>query len=109
MEILAIRTGAQPGRIRHILAEENRMTKTRLLIGSAIMACLVIGSTGIAVGDDSGNGLRTRLTGFQQVPAILSNGTGVLTASVGSSSLTYSLTFSNLSSSATAAHIHFGQ
>jgi CHRD domain-containing protein len=84
------------------------MTQTKLLIVGTTIACLVIGSARIA-GADSDTSLRARLTGFQQAPAILSNGTGVFTASVSSSSLTYSLTFSNLSSSAAAAHIHFGQ
>jgi hypothetical protein len=49
------------------------------------------------------------LTGFQEVSPILSDGTGVFTASVNSTSLTYTLTFSGLSSAATASHIHFGQ
>ena len=84
------------------------MKQTRLLIVVPVMACLLIGSTSIARAD-SDNDLRTRLTGFNEVPPILSDGTGVFTASVNSSSLTYNLTFSNLSSPAIAAHIHFGQ
>lgn len=84
------------------------MKRTRLLMVAPVMVCLWIGSTSIARAD-SGNNLRTRLTGFHEVPPILTDGTGLFTASVGSSSLTYSLTFSNLSSAATAAHIHFGQ
>ena len=84
------------------------MKQTRLLIVVPVIACLLIGSTSIARAD-SDNDLRTRLTGFNEVPPILSDGTGVFTASVNSSSLTYNLTFSNLSSPAIAAHIHFGQ
>ena len=84
------------------------MKQARLLIVVSAAACLLIGNTSIA-GAGSGNDLGTHLTGFQEVPPILSDGTGVFTASVDSSSLTYSLSYSNLSSSAAAAHIHFGQ
>lgn len=80
------------------------MTKISRLVVS-VTACLVLASAGMAAEDH----VRARLTGFQEAPSILSDGTGVFTASVGSSSLTYSLTFSDLSSSATGAHIHFGE
>src|SRR5215813_7386203 len=84
------------------------MKRTRLLTVVLAVAGFVIGSAGLA-GEDSENNLRTRLTGFQEVIPILSNGTGVFTASVNSTSLTYTLTFSGLSSAAIASHIHFGQ
>jgi hypothetical protein len=75
-----------------------------------ILACLMIGSVGIGAADAQDTAtLTTRLTGFQQVPAILSNGTGTFTGTLGATSLTFTLTFSGLSSPVTAAHIHFGQ
>jgi len=78
------------------------------LVVFLVAAGIVIGSSGLA-GEDSGNSLQARLTGFQEVPPILSDGKGAFTASGDSSSLTYSLTFSGLSSSALVSHIHFGQ
>jgi hypothetical protein len=49
------------------------------------------------------------LTGFQETPSVLSNATGTFTATVTSTSLTYTLTFANLSAPVTQSHIHFGQ
>jgi hypothetical protein len=54
--------------------------------------------------------LAAKLSGFQEVPPRLSNGTGRFSAVIhGNSSITFSLTYSGLSSPATAAHVHFGQ
>jgi hypothetical protein len=78
------------------------------LFATFLCALTALGSPS-AAGQDSDNNLRTRLTGFQQAPSILSDGTGVFTASVNPSSLTFSLTFSNLSSPVTGAQLHFGQ
>ena len=55
--------------------------------------------------------LAAKLNGFQQVPAIISNGTGTFTATLSAdgTSINYTLTYSHLSSTAHAAHIHLGQ
>jgi CHRD domain len=52
-----------------------------------------------------------RLDGFQQVPAIITNGTGAFTATLSSDgkSINYTLTYSDLSSTPHVAHIHVGQ
>jgi len=84
------------------------MKRTALLTAFVAVVGLVFGSTGLK-GEDEDNGLRTRLTGFQEVPPILTNGKGTLTLTIGSSSIAYTLTFSDLSSSATMSHIHFGE
>jgi hypothetical protein len=84
------------------------MKRSILVTASFVMAGLVIGSGGLA-GEDSGTNLRARMTGFQEVPPILTDGKGVFNASQDSSSITYSLTFSGLSSTAVASHIHFGE
>jgi CHRD domain-containing protein len=91
-----------------ISAKEESMKRRVLLIIVLAAAGLVIGSGGLAA-QDSGNGFRARLTGFREVPPILTDGTGVFAASLDSGSLTYRLTFSGLSSTATAAHIHFAE
>jgi CHRD domain-containing protein len=55
--------------------------------------------------------LDAKLTGFQEVPALLSTGQGELTAAVDPSrtSITFTLTYSGLLADATQSHIHFGQ
>jgi hypothetical protein len=55
--------------------------------------------------------LRARLTGFQEVPPKLTNATGRFTAVVDPTrtSVTFVLTYSDLSSPVLFSHIHFGQ
>jgi hypothetical protein len=55
--------------------------------------------------------LRAQLTGFEEVPPLLTAGQGEFTATINRSrtSMTFTLTYSGLSTDATAAHIHFGQ
>jgi CHRD domain len=50
------------------------------------------------------------LSGFQEVPAILSNGRGEFRAIIrGDSSIIFELSYSGLSSAVLFAHVHFGQ
>lgn len=53
----------------------------------------------------------THLTGFRETPPKLTagNGTFQLTISADKTTISYTLTFANLTSTAEAAHIHFGQ
>lgn len=85
------------------------MINPKRLSTISILAYLAIGNAGNAVADSEDVALTGRLTGFQAVPSILTNGTGTFSAKLGTSSLTFTLTYSNLSGPATAAHIHFGQ
>lgn len=57
------------------------------------------------------NEFRASLTGFEEVPPILTGASGSFSARVspGGESLQYELTFRNLSTPSTAAHIHFAQ
>ena len=62
--------------------------------------------------DHEGNAaFEARLNGFQQVPAIISNGTGSFTAVLNPDgvSINYTLSYSELGSTAHVAHIHVGQ
>ena len=85
--------------------------RNRKLMALAIPFVLVIalGVSALANGQSSSFGARLR--GYDEVPAINSAGTGQFTASINSSGteITYKLTYSGLSSSAVAAHIHLGQ
>jgi CHRD domain len=54
--------------------------------------------------------VEAKLSGFQEVPPILSNGRGEFKAIINdNSSITFQLSYSGLSSAVTAAHVHFGQ
>jgi hypothetical protein len=55
--------------------------------------------------------LRAKLVGFQEVPPKLTQGTGEFKAVVdmNAKTISYTLTFSNLTSNAVFSHIHFGQ
>jgi hypothetical protein len=66
---------------------------------------------GAALANDDDNGLSARLTSYQEVPSLSTQGTGRFTARVdaGNQSITYQLTFGGLSTPATQSHIHFGQ
>jgi hypothetical protein len=77
------------------------------------VALAVIGVTVSAANADEGTGaVSARLSGFSEVVPngpILTTGSGSFHATIHGNSLTYTLKFSNLSSAATASHIHFAQ
>jgi len=51
------------------------------------------------------------LIGYEEVPPVFTNGSGIVQLQINSSgnSINYTLSYGNLSSSVTQAHIHFGQ
>lgn len=75
-----------------------------------LMVCAVLGFTvSVASADESTTNISARASGFNETPPILSNGTATFSATVnGTTSLTYTLTFSGLTN-VTQAHLHFGQ
>jgi CHRD domain len=74
------------------------------------VALSVIGLTASAASADAGSAnLSARLSGFSEVPPNLTAGSGSFHATVQGTSLTYKLSFSNLSATATQSHIHFAQ
>jgi hypothetical protein len=76
-----------------------------------VVAVLVGGSYAAGVGGKH-RVKGDRLTGFQEPPAVFSNGTGSFKAKIDKGAtpptITFELTYSGLSAAATAAHIHFG-
>jgi hypothetical protein len=72
---------------------------------------MVIGSSVVAREREPELRFKTRMVGFQETPAILSDGTGTFRATLdkGGRSISFTERFSNLSSDVTASHIHFGQ
>lgn len=79
----------------------------------AVVAVLVIiGIAGPALPDRSGRMLKANLSGFGEVPAVSSTGTGTLLArfAADESSIEYTLSYQDLEGTTTAAaHIHLGQ
>lgn len=83
-------------------------------IRNQIAACallMMVGFSAMADNEDKTSKFIGKLTGFEETPAILSNGTGIFVSTVDETdtTLSYTLTFSALSSNPTVAHIHFGQ
>lgn len=53
--------------------------------------------------------IRTKLTGFEEVPAVSTVASGEFRARIKGDSIEYELSFNNLEAPVTQAHIHFGQ
>jgi hypothetical protein len=71
----------------------------------------VLGLTIVSTSADQGRhvSLKAKLSGFNESPPKLSNGTGSFTGTINGSTLSYTLTYSGMASDVTQAHIHFGQ
>jgi hypothetical protein len=84
------------------------MTLRWILRAAAVIA--VLGLTVAATSaDEATMAMHAKLSGFQEVTPKLSPSTGHFEATVTGSTLSYTLTYSKLSSPAFMAHIHFGQ
>ena len=78
-----------------------------LRVGAVVAVLgLTIGATSA---DEASVSMRAKLSGFQESPPKLSPSAGRFEARVTGSTLSYTLTYSKLSSPAFMAHIHFGQ
>jgi hypothetical protein len=69
-----------------------------------------VGVGTVAVAGDRG-GVRTDLTGYEEVPAISTDGNGTFRARIArdTEEITYELTYGALSGNVRQSHIHFGQ
>jgi hypothetical protein len=83
--------------------------RARIKIALAVATAGVLGVGTVAMASDGGGDQRERLTGYEEVPALSTPGVGEFRASISRSSdeIRYRLTFSDLESNATQAHIHF--
>jgi len=82
------------------------------MIGALVVAALAVASIALASGRHHGGhkSFRASLSGFNEVPPILSNGKATVRVTVNSTSITYRLTLSGtFTSSITQSHLHFGQ
>lgn len=90
------------------------MTKhSRITVLVATVAVLAIfGIAGTALPDRGGRMMKADLSGFEEVPAVSTTGTGELRARISDDgdSIDYTLSYENLEGTTTsAAHIHLGQ
>ncbi len=86
--------------------------RKRRLFGVLIFAFPVVlaAATMAVAGDDAGNRFSARLSGYQEVPAVSSTGTGTITLEIQGEAIAYTLNYSAIEGgTALAAHIHFGQ
>lgn len=84
------------------------MTRMRVIRLFAVVAVLGLTMT-VASADEVVDQFSTRLVGFNETPPILTSGHGTFRATLQGSSLTYTETFSDLTSSVTQSHIHFAE
>jgi hypothetical protein len=82
-------------------------------IGALVVLALAAASIALASGRDHGNGksqIRAKLSGFNEVPPILTNGKASFRAAINGNTMTYRLTlFGGQTSAITQAHLHFGE
>jgi hypothetical protein len=85
-------------------------TRVRTAVVASVLAagCL---TTASAVAHDDDDASRTRLTGFEEVPAVSTNGRGAIRIWVNdrTDQIRYRLTYGAMSSEVVQAHIHFAQ
>ena len=83
----------------------------RLLWAGRVLAVIaLLGLTVVTTSADEGTvSARAKLSGFQENLPKLTNGAGTFTARINGGTLSYTLTYSGLSSDAFMAHIHFAQ
>lgn len=74
----------------------------------AIAAVVGLAVTTASAGEGT-HSFDATLTGFNEAPPILTNGTGTFHATVTATSLTYTETFSGLTSPVLQSHIHFAE
>ena len=91
--------------------------KKLLAVGVAIVVAMVLGGTTPVLTNVGGlrnvgpRGVVANLHGFEEVPAIASDGAGRFTATVdvAGTSMSYELSYAGLTGAILQAHIHFGQ
>src|SRR5262245_28643894 len=109
------REGPHPGsvfRTSSLIRAERRhaMRHAAVVILVAGIALGSIGTRALAA-DDQGRTLKATLKGIEEAPSISSTGRGTLSATIAAdgSSITYTLTYTDLEGDVQQAHIHLGQ
>lgn len=84
-----------------------KLVLTSSLLGLALVAVLV--ASAALAHSNNGKGGKAKLNGWQETPAIFTEGSGSFRAKIQSDGIHYTLRYEDLGSNASAAHIHFGQ
>jgi hypothetical protein len=85
------------------------MNRRRLQLVLALGVVSLLGAVGVAVAT-GGGGVRERLTGYEEVPAISSPASGEFAARFrGPNAVEFRLSYRGFTSNVTQAHIHFAQ
>ena len=85
------------------------MRRRRLQLAAVVGVLGLLGVVAAAVAGGENRNVREHLTGYAEVPAVSSLGTGEFRAEVRDSMIDYKLTYSGLESDVTQSHIHFGK
>jgi hypothetical protein len=85
------------------------MKRFAMLMATAVV--VIAGTTVVMTDEGFRRSFREFLSGNEEVPVVLTNGRGTLTATIDSegTELAYTLRYSGLEADATQAHIHIGQ
>ena len=83
-----------------------KVRSVRLALALAITGALAVGLVAVAVAKN-GKKFDSTLSSFQEVPALATPGHGEFRAQIDAKEIRWQLTFGNLESAATQAHIHF--
>src|ERR671915_645854 len=85
-----------------------RQKRVQLAAAVAIVSIVSVVATTAMAGD--GNNVKAKLSGFEEVPAISTAGSGEFKAKIRSQQIDYTLSYRDLEGGAvSAAHIHLGQ
>ena len=90
------------------------MKRSGGVVVAAALALLMVGAQGLLADGGTSDGerkLRTRLSGLNEPPAVLTGAGGVFEAEISAdeSGFDYTLTYENLEGTVTQSHIHIGQ
>ena len=82
--------------------------RVKVTLALAIAGAFAVGLAAVAVAQEGGS-IRERLTGYEEVPALSTAGTGQFRATIDASDseIRYRLSYENTESAVTQAHIHF--
>jgi hypothetical protein len=86
------------------------VTRRRLQLVLALGTVALLAAVGVALAHRSGTQIRERLSGYEQVPTLSTPGTGTFEARISrfADRIDYRLSYRDLESAVTQAHIHLG-
>lgn len=86
-----------------LAGKAGRFVVAAVVVGSLVVLCAPLGRA------DHGRKIEARLTGFQEVPANMSPGTGTFEARVEGDHISFRMSYTGLTGAPTMSHIHLAQ